>query len=86
MPPSVSGLLACTRVGTMLGTNVTFGTTEHKCDLALGLDYPLSWSNGFCCERGKRGSQNAKARGPWQRNDVLVYFDIYVLIFDQMLS
>jgi hypothetical protein len=85
-PPSLFGLLACTCVGTLLGINVTLGTAKHKCDLAPGLNYPLSWSNGFCNERGKRGSHNAKVRGPCQRNAVLVYFDIFIFIFGQMLS
>lgn len=34
------------------------------------LHYPLSSSNGFCDEKGKRDSLATKAKGPWQRNVV----------------
>ena len=40
--------------------------------------YPLSWSHGFCGKRGKRGSLNAKAKGPWQRNATQYNFIIFL--------
>jgi hypothetical protein len=30
-----------------------------------GLHHPLTWSNGFCGERGKRGAMIEKGRDPW---------------------
>jgi hypothetical protein len=32
----------------------------------------LTWSNGFCCDRGKRGGLVGKGGGPWQRNAILI--------------
>jgi hypothetical protein len=34
----------------------------------------LTWSNGFCGERGKRGGMVGKGNGPWQRNAVIIPF------------
>ena len=39
-----------------------------------GLINALTWSNGFCDERGKRGGMVGKGRGPWQRNVVITLF------------
>ena len=33
-------------------------------------NYLLSWSNGFCGERGQRRSLVVKVRGPWQSNAI----------------
>jgi hypothetical protein len=35
----------------------------------------LTWSTGFCGERGKRGGMVGKNRGPWQRNVAIVIFN-----------
>jgi len=35
----------------------------------------MSWSNGFCSERGKRGGMVGKGRGPWHRNLVIIFFN-----------
>ena len=35
-------------------------------------DHPLTWSNGFCNGRGKRGVVVENSRGPWQRNVVMI--------------
>jgi hypothetical protein len=35
----------------------------------------MSWSNGFCSERGKRGGMVGKGRGPWHRNVVIIFFN-----------
>ena len=35
----------------------------------------LTWSNGFCSERGKKGGLVGKGRGPWQRNAVIIIFN-----------
>jgi len=40
-----------------------------------GLIIALTWSNGFCCERGKRGGMVGKGRCPWQRNALLINFN-----------
>ena len=39
-----------------------------------GIINALTWSNGFCCERGKGGSLVGKDRGPWQRSAVVDTF------------
>ena len=36
-------------------------------DTFFGLHYPLTWLNGFCGGRGKRGVPVKKGKGPWQR-------------------
>ena len=37
--------------------------------------YPLTWSNGFCKGRGKRGALVEEGKGPRQRNYVITdYF------------
>ena len=41
-------------------------------DIFKGLHYLLTWSNGFCSGRGKRGLLVEKRKGPWQRNDVMM--------------
>ena len=41
-------------------------------DILRGLDHPLTWSNGFCNGRGKRGVVVENNRGPWQRNVVMI--------------
>ena len=40
-----------------------------------GLINALTWSNGFCGERGKRGGMVGKGRVPWQRNVVIDFYD-----------
>jgi hypothetical protein len=47
----------------------------------------LTWSNGFCGERGKTDDMVGKARGPWQRNVVIVNYNkiffggLYIQLF-----
>ena len=43
-------------------------------DIVEGLHYPLTWSNGFCDGRGKRGGMVEKGRGLWQKNVVIIKF------------
>ena len=40
-----------------------------------GLINALTWSNGFCDERGKRGGMVEKGKGPWQRDAVIISFN-----------
>jgi hypothetical protein len=40
----------------------------------LGLINALTWSNGFCVERGKRGGPVGEGKGPWHRNAILTNF------------
>ena len=53
------------------GNNFTvtmqFGSPK---DIFQGLHYPLTWSNGFCGGRGKRGALLGKDKGLWQRKIV----------------
>ena len=32
----------------------------------------LTWTNGFCNERGTRGGIVGKGKGPWQNNAVII--------------
>ena len=43
-------------------------------DIFQGLHYPLTWSNGFCSGRGKWSALVEKDKGPWQRNDIMIFF------------
>jgi hypothetical protein len=42
--------------------------------------HPLTWSNGFCCGRGKRGAHVEKGKGPWQRN-IIIIINLYWIFF-----
>ena len=44
-----------------------------------GLTNSLTWSNGFCGERGKRGGMLRKGKGPWPRNAVIIDFNELIL-------
>ena len=46
-----------------------------------GLINALTWSNGFCGERGKRGGMVGKGKGPWQRNVVIIYIILMMFFF-----
>ena len=53
-----------------------------------GLHYPLTWSNGFCGGRSKRGALVEKGMGPWQKKCcdktylmIFIYLFILILIF-----
>ena len=48
--------------------------------LFSSLPYPLSHSNGFCAERGKRSNLAANIRGPWQRESPF-FSKIFSLFF-----
>ena len=39
-----------------------------------GLHYLVTWSNGFCGGKGKRGVLVEKDNGMWHRNDVIIRF------------
>ena len=41
-------------------------------DIFQGLHYSLTWFNGFCGGRGKRGALEEKGPGTWQRNIVMI--------------
>ena len=42
-------------------------------NISKGLHCPVTWFNGFCGGRGKRGALvKKKGRGPWQRSVVIV--------------
>ena len=48
--------------------------------LFSSLYHSLSWSNKFCNGRGERDSLVTNAKGPWQRNTVLMYIYIYIYL------
>jgi len=39
-----------------------------------GLIIALTWSNGFCDERGKKGGMVGKGKGPWQKKYLIINF------------
>ena len=39
-----------------------------------GLINALTWCNGFCGERGKRGGMVGNSKGTWQRNALMIKF------------
>ena len=51
----------------------------HKTNFK-GLRYPLTWLNGFCGGRGKRGALVQKGKVPWQRNIVLIHSLIFIFL------
>jgi hypothetical protein len=47
-------------------------------DIFSGLHYPLTWSNGFCGQRGKRGALVEKGKGPMAEKwcyDIFIFFN-----------
>ena len=43
-------------------------------DIFQDLHYSLTWSDGFCDGRGKRGAMVEKGKGPWHRNIIIMKF------------
>jgi hypothetical protein len=46
------------------------------------MHYLLTWSNGFCSGRSKRGALVGKGKGPWQRNDFILLI-IFINFFGE---
>jgi hypothetical protein len=48
-----------------------------------GLIIALTWSNGFCGERGKKGGMVGKGKGPWQKK---ISYNKFLIIINLGLS